>query len=203
MGLLDDAIREHLELKRRRGADPSEIEREEAEALGPVRREERRSRGRRPSRRGRAEPTSRRRLDDDPARADAELTSRRRARAAGRADGRRRRPADPPATPTATSAEPEHESATPPHGDPLPSSRRASSRPTSSSEALGRARTHRAERAATSRRADDARGRATPRTCSRRPRTSSRRRRSTTASGSSRSPPQGLRLRRLSATPRG
>ena len=39
MGLLDDAIREHLELKRRRGADPSEIAREEAEALGPVRRE--------------------------------------------------------------------------------------------------------------------------------------------------------------------
>src|SRR4051812_15786978 len=38
MGLLDDAIREHLELKRRRGADPTEIEREEAEALGPVRR---------------------------------------------------------------------------------------------------------------------------------------------------------------------
>jgi|SRR5579884_3621471 len=38
MGLLDDAIREHLELKRRRGADPNEIERLEQEALGPVRR---------------------------------------------------------------------------------------------------------------------------------------------------------------------
>ena len=38
MGLLDDAIREHLDLKRRRGADPSEIERAEREALGPVRR---------------------------------------------------------------------------------------------------------------------------------------------------------------------
>jgi len=38
MGLLDDAIREHLELKRRRGADPSDIERAEREALGPVRR---------------------------------------------------------------------------------------------------------------------------------------------------------------------
>jgi hypothetical protein len=38
MGVLDDAIREHLELKRRRGADPSEIERLEREALGPVRR---------------------------------------------------------------------------------------------------------------------------------------------------------------------
>ena len=38
MGLLDDAIREHLDLKRRRGADPVEIERAEQEALGPVRR---------------------------------------------------------------------------------------------------------------------------------------------------------------------
>jgi hypothetical protein len=34
MGLLDDAIREHLELKRVRGADPSEVIREEREALG-------------------------------------------------------------------------------------------------------------------------------------------------------------------------
>jgi hypothetical protein len=39
MGLLDDAIREHLDLKRRRGADPAEIERAEREALGPVRRD--------------------------------------------------------------------------------------------------------------------------------------------------------------------
>jgi hypothetical protein len=38
MGLLDDAIREHLDLKRRRGADPADIERAEREALGPVRR---------------------------------------------------------------------------------------------------------------------------------------------------------------------
>jgi hypothetical protein len=34
MGLLDDAIREHLELKRRHGGDPGEIERQEREALG-------------------------------------------------------------------------------------------------------------------------------------------------------------------------
>jgi hypothetical protein len=34
MGLLDDAIREHLELKRSRGADPNEVERQEREALG-------------------------------------------------------------------------------------------------------------------------------------------------------------------------
>jgi hypothetical protein len=39
MGLLDDAIREHLDLKRRRGGDPAEIERAEHEALGPVRRD--------------------------------------------------------------------------------------------------------------------------------------------------------------------
>ncbi|TMK39121.1 MAG: hypothetical protein E6G56_12115 [Actinobacteria bacterium] len=37
MGQLDDAIREHLELKRRRGADATEIARQEREALGPVR----------------------------------------------------------------------------------------------------------------------------------------------------------------------
>ncbi len=38
MGLLDDAIKEHLDLKRRRGADAGEISRLESEALGPVRR---------------------------------------------------------------------------------------------------------------------------------------------------------------------
>jgi formin 2 len=38
MGLLDEAIREHLDLKRRRGGDPAEIERAERDALGPVRR---------------------------------------------------------------------------------------------------------------------------------------------------------------------
>jgi hypothetical protein len=36
MGELDDAIRDHLELKRRRGADPAEVAREEQEALAPV-----------------------------------------------------------------------------------------------------------------------------------------------------------------------
>jgi hypothetical protein len=36
MGLLDDAIREHLELKRLRGADPGEVAREQQEALAPV-----------------------------------------------------------------------------------------------------------------------------------------------------------------------
>jgi hypothetical protein len=34
MGLLDDAIREHLELKRLKGTDPGDLAREEREALG-------------------------------------------------------------------------------------------------------------------------------------------------------------------------
>jgi hypothetical protein len=40
MGLLDDAIREHLQLKRQHGADPNEIERQEREALGAPRQAE-------------------------------------------------------------------------------------------------------------------------------------------------------------------
>src|ERR671916_568879 len=40
MGLLDDAIREHLELKRRHGASPDEVERQEREALGAARRDD-------------------------------------------------------------------------------------------------------------------------------------------------------------------
>jgi hypothetical protein len=39
MGMLDDAIRQHLELKRRSGAPEDEVHRLEAEALGPARRE--------------------------------------------------------------------------------------------------------------------------------------------------------------------
>jgi hypothetical protein len=39
VGILDDAIREHLELKRSRGAADAEIARQESEALGPARRE--------------------------------------------------------------------------------------------------------------------------------------------------------------------
>jgi len=38
MGLFDDAIREHLDLRRRHGADPKEVEQLEREVLGPVRR---------------------------------------------------------------------------------------------------------------------------------------------------------------------
>jgi hypothetical protein len=39
MGLLDDAIREHLELKRRHGASEEDIQRAEQEALAPARRD--------------------------------------------------------------------------------------------------------------------------------------------------------------------
>jgi hypothetical protein len=38
MGVLDDAIREHLDLKRQHGATEDEIAQKEAEALGPARR---------------------------------------------------------------------------------------------------------------------------------------------------------------------
>ncbi len=40
MGLLDDAIREHLELKRKHGANPDDVARQEQEALGPGQRNE-------------------------------------------------------------------------------------------------------------------------------------------------------------------
>jgi hypothetical protein len=39
MGLLDDAIKEHLELKRKHGAAEEELSRQETEALGPARRD--------------------------------------------------------------------------------------------------------------------------------------------------------------------
>jgi hypothetical protein len=39
MGLLDDAIREHLDLKRKHGAGEDELNRQEVEALGPARRD--------------------------------------------------------------------------------------------------------------------------------------------------------------------
>jgi hypothetical protein len=39
MGVLEDAIREHLDLKRRHGATDEELNQQEAEALGPARRD--------------------------------------------------------------------------------------------------------------------------------------------------------------------
>jgi hypothetical protein len=40
MGLLDEAIRDHLELRRSHGVDPAVVAREELDALAPVEREE-------------------------------------------------------------------------------------------------------------------------------------------------------------------
>ena len=56
MGLLDDAIREHLELKRRHGADPDEVTRQEREALGAPRARRVRAAGRRGAPRPAASP---------------------------------------------------------------------------------------------------------------------------------------------------
>lgn len=120
MGLLDDAIREHLELKRRRGADPVEIERETHEALGPVRREAAAA----PS----PEPDDHTVGLEDPAEAYAEP--------AVVEDPRDRlHVEEEPLTHDAPYAERESESATPPHGDPYQPTREFS--PTELEEALG------------------------------------------------------------------
>jgi hypothetical protein len=119
MGLLDDAIREHLDLKRRRGADPSEIAKEEADALGPVRRdaadqepiddaaaaEHGSYADHEPA--GLDEPAVV--YDDEPLEDDDEPL----------AYDDEPVPAEPPTTHDRPYAEPEEESATPPHGDPL------------------------------------------------------------------------------------
>jgi hypothetical protein len=66
MGLLDDAIREHLELKRRHGADPDEVSRQEREALGaPVRGEFAKPAGETPAEAG--EPGEEPLAEDEPA----------------------------------------------------------------------------------------------------------------------------------------
>jgi hypothetical protein len=133
MGLLDDAIREHLELKRRRGADPGEIEREESEALGPVRREV-------PSpdtaiaedhgSYADHEPAG---LDEPAAAYDEDDFGFDAAPAAPVAE--HAVPSDPPATRDAPFVEREDESATPPHGDPYQATREFSA--TELGEALG------------------------------------------------------------------
>jgi hypothetical protein len=130
MGLLDDAIREHLELKRRRGADPSEIAREEAEALGPVRREPTE-----PEPAETAEPVATAPAPEphagleDPGAAYAEdfaepaKEPRFEPEPATPPHGDRFEdhpvPSEPPATHEAPYSEEESETATPPHGDPL------------------------------------------------------------------------------------
>ncbi len=126
MGLLDDAIREHLDLKRRRGADPSEIAKEEADALGPVRRdaaEEDLIEDAAPAEHGAYADHEPAGLDepavayddepfvyeDEPLEGDEEPV----------ASDDQPVVSDPPATNDRPYAEPAEESATPPHGDPL------------------------------------------------------------------------------------
>jgi hypothetical protein len=113
MGLLDDAIREHLELKRRRGADPTEIEREEVEALGPVRRGDvdlADDDEREPGPDADDEPPGL----EDPGAAYADEPP----AAAAPPAVDHPVPSEPPQTHDAPFAEDEDESATPPHGDP-------------------------------------------------------------------------------------
>jgi hypothetical protein len=119
MGLLDDAIREHLDLKRRRGADASEIAKEEADVFGPVRRD---AADEEPIDAGApAEPGSYAdhepagldepavAYDDEPLEYDDEPL----------AHDDEPVVSEPPSTHDRPYAEPEEESATPPHGDPL------------------------------------------------------------------------------------
>jgi hypothetical protein len=127
MGLLDDAIREHLDLKRRRGADPSEIAREEADALGPVRREA-------PDEDDAPAPAAEHgsyadhepaALDEPGAAYDDDL------------DLDHPVPSEPPRTHEDPYAEREDESATPPHGDPLAHQQTREFSSTELDEALG------------------------------------------------------------------
>jgi hypothetical protein len=114
MGLLDDAIREHLELKRRRGADPTEIEREESEALGPVRRGDVELDDASPDGPDADEPAGL----EDPGAAYAEEPPVERAPRTNDVGAGQPAPAEPPQTHDAPFPEAEEESATPPHGDP-------------------------------------------------------------------------------------
>jgi hypothetical protein len=151
MGLLDDAIREHLDLKRRRGANPSEIAKEEADALGPVRRD---AADQEPIEDAAAaehgshadhepaaldepaavyddEPLE---YDDEPLAYDDEPVA-----------------AEPPTTHDRPYAESEEESATPPHGDPLAHQPTREFSATELGEALG----HEKDKAPPSAPADD------------------------------------------------
>lgn len=145
MGLLDDAIREHLELKRRRGADPGEIAREETEALGPVRREAPTAdpapedhgsyADHEPA--GLDEPGAAYDEDDFGFEAEPAAPAHAEAPAPAVYDDPRDDlvPSEPPATHDAPYAEREDESATPPHGDPYQATREFSA--TELDEALG------------------------------------------------------------------
>jgi hypothetical protein len=135
MGLLDDAIREHLELKRRRGADPSEIEREESEALGPVRREAPAADAAVAEHHGSYADHEDAGLDEPAVAYDADDFAFEDAPASAAPVAEHAVPSDPPATHDAPFAEREDESSTPPHGDPYQATREFSA--TELGEALG------------------------------------------------------------------
>jgi hypothetical protein len=165
MGLLDDAIREHLDLKRRRGADPSEIAKEETEALGPVRREaaaggeavadapgapledddfgphadDDHGHTTAPPAPEPAAPDQPAAFYDDRALDDPEPAAEPTyaERPQGDYEHLRPRPADPPQTHPDPYAEREDESATPPHGDPLAHQHTREFSATELDEALG------------------------------------------------------------------
>jgi hypothetical protein len=149
MGLLDDAIREHLDLKRRRGADPSEIAKEEADALGPVRREAADEEliddaaPAVPSSPADHEPAVA--YDDEPLEYEDEPI----------AYDDQPVVSEPPTTHDRPYAEPEEESATPPHGDPLAHQPTREFSATELDEALGHEEDESPPPAPASRDADD------------------------------------------------
>lgn len=119
MSILDDAIREHLELKRRHGADDSELKQLEDEAFGPAER-----------------PSAEQALPDAAAEAPTEFMTQP-PEAAGEEEGSRRKPAPgiadlqeaPPQAQPAEEPDPaeeehpamEHEAVPEPTADPAPS----------------------------------------------------------------------------------
>ena len=188
MGVLDDAIRQHLELKRAHGADEAELKRKEDEALGPVRREAEpaaedgwrggrragagpRSRGRRRRARARARSPPPRSPWPRSPRRSAGGVRRRRPLRRRRAVRRHAGAAPPPRSPSGRASRRPRVSDTPTRGFDALSEEELEDEPFAEEPAPH----------------PPSRPPATPRTCSRRRPSSSRRRRSTTGSGSSRS----------------
>ena len=190
MGLLDDAIREHLDLKRRRGADPRRSPARSARRSGPAVRDARESRTGDQGLAAAEPPTAPRRprpRAGRPRRRSAPRSPPHPARGAGARDrpaaGRARRPTRPRGLRRRGPVAERGRRAVP---DPGGASRGRAIRRPARSRRRRRGRTTRLRAPPTERaRAPDRAARA--RTCSRRRRTSCRRRPSTTACGSSRS----------------
>ena len=167
MGLLDDAIKEHLELKRKRGADAEEVARLEQEALGPPQRGEFA---------GATAPA-------EPAEPDAEVADAPPARRGRRARAR----AEPAPEPAEPQPEPEPEPRAGARAEPAPAPAwlEDEPEPMEEPEEVPEGEPVILDQPTVEYAAPAEAPRAT--TCSRRPRTSCRRRRSTTGCGSSRS----------------